>query len=103
MGPSSLAFDFGRISRRSAYPFWMDGSFGRSIIFFRRLALKVRIKGDTNGTAFRKFACEPVGLLARVADRLALLEHRDQECRRISHAAAGRDPKGIHIFMDSQR
>ena len=53
MWPSTSAFAFGRISRRSAYPFSMDGSFGRSIIFFRRLA------------TFRKFVCEPVGLLAR--------------------------------------
>jgi hypothetical protein len=46
MRQSSSASAFGRISRRSAYPFSMDGSFGRSIIFFRRLALKVRVKGE---------------------------------------------------------
>jgi hypothetical protein len=60
MRQSSSASAFGRISRRSAYPFSMDGSFGRSIIFFRRLALKVRVKGeDANTIVFRKFACKP--------------------------------------------
>ena len=54
MRQQSSASAFGRISRRSAYPFSMDRSFGRSIIFFRRLGLKVRVKGeDANTIVFR--------------------------------------------------